>query len=360
MSDPFDPVSVWTDQGRTLWGKAQTGKVLKFSRIVIGSGDWSAAAPPVPWQQVTGCAEPRISSPIVEDIAGDGVVELKYQFSNAELDEGFTRRELAVMALDPDTGAEVCYAHVHYPAGGTTYIPAAGGSTLYEARPSVLVVTDSVDQDVIEVNLNSSLIYVTRDEVTDPLRFEAVQRESNARRDDAGRDGFDADYLDGAHLLEIVRPGDVKIVLDDTPPDGWLELDGAEYLIADYQALYDRAGAWLLPGADGDHFRLLDMRGETLRGWDNGRGIDAGRVLGSAQADAIGLLNATNGATTNSVLVSTARRAQQPATDSLDGLASGSFFGDADASSVSRANGGGRFATETRMRNVAFMFCIRY
>ena len=33
--------------------------------------------------------------------------------------------------------------------------------------------------------------------------------------------------------------------------------------------------------------QLPDMRGEFIRGWDNGRGVDAGRGVLSAQSDAI-------------------------------------------------------------------------
>jgi microcystin-dependent protein len=32
-----------------------------------------------------------------------------------------------------------------------------------------------------------------------------------------------------------------------------------------------------------DTFNLPDLRGEFIRGWDHGRGIDTGRTLGSAQ-----------------------------------------------------------------------------
>ena len=39
--------------------------------------------------------------------------------------------------------------------------------------------------------------------------------------------------------------------------------------------------------AAGDHIRLQDRRGEFARGWDHGRGVDTGRVLGSAQGDAM-------------------------------------------------------------------------
>ena len=345
MADPKQPQPVPTLAGQNLLGKTQAGKVLNFTRVGLGAGDVGA-----PYESATDIVDQRIGAAITSKTVNGGECTIEYAWSNAELETGFLLSELVLFAEDPDTAEELAYVYVHFPEGARPYIPATGGTTVVEAVEAIIAIVAGADPALISATINESLIYATREWTRNLVSGP-----------DAGHGSLiDADMVDGVHLLEIVRPGDVKIVLDDTPPDGWLELDGAEYLIADYQALYDRAGAWLLPGADGDHFRLLDMRGETLRGWDNGRGIDAGRVLGSAQADAIGLLNATNGATTNSVLVSTARRAQQPATDSLDGLASGSFFGDADASSVSRANGGGRFAAETRMRNVAFMFCIRY
>lgn len=36
--------------------------------------------------------------------------------------------------------------------------------------------------------------------------------------------------------------------------------------------------------ADGTTFRIFDVRGEFLRAWDDGRGVDSGRAFGSAQA----------------------------------------------------------------------------
>ena len=172
--------------------------------------------------------------------------------------------------------------------------------------------------------------------------------------------GLDADTLDGLHRVDIARAGDLKIVLDDEPPPGTLELDGAEFLKADYADLVARSGPFLREGSTADHFRLLDMRGEGIRGWDHGRGVDVGRLLGAWQDHALGLLSATNGAATKAVFVSTDRRAGRPVTDSTDGLEVGVEFADGGGSSISRANAGGRFAAETRMRNLSFMFCIWY
>lgn len=65
-------------------------------------------------------------------------------------------------------------------------------------------------------------------------------------------------------------------------PSGWLKENGDMLLIADYPELYDVIGTMF--GGDGvTTFALNDTRGHHRRGWDDGRGIDPGRVLGSTQ-----------------------------------------------------------------------------
>ncbi|MCK9801894.1 phage tail protein [Pseudomonas sp. MAFF 302030] len=69
-------------------------------------------------------------------------------------------------------------------------------------------------------------------------------------------------------------------------PAGYLELDGQVLSIATYPDLASYLGSTFNTGSEGaGNFRLPDSRGEFLRGWDNGRGVDPGRVLGSNQAD---------------------------------------------------------------------------
>ena len=60
------------------------------------------------------------------------------------------------------------------------------------------------------------------------------------------------------------------------PPSGFLLMDGQAITQAQYPILYGLYGS-----------RLPDMRAQTIRGWDNGRGIDFGRTLLSEQGDAI-------------------------------------------------------------------------
>lgn len=59
------------------------------------------------------------------------------------------------------------------------------------------------------------------------------------------------------------------------PPLGWLKYNGAQF----DKNIYPRLGA-IYPGGV-----LPDLRGEFIRGWDDGRGVNASRALLSAEAD---------------------------------------------------------------------------
>lgn len=67
---------------------------------------------------------------------------------------------------------------------------------------------------------------------------------------------------------------------------GFLELDGSVKSVATYPDLSTFLGGVFNKGDEGaGNFRLPESRGEFLRGWDHGRGVDAGRAVGSYQLD---------------------------------------------------------------------------
>ena len=160
-------------------------------------------------------------------------------------------------------------------------------------------------------------------------------------------------------LLDIVAPVGVPIPwVSATPPNN-------RFLIAQGQAFdkvaYPKLGALWPAGVI-----PFDMRGEFPRGWDNGRGVDAGRTLLSAQGDAIreiqGSITADaikNNTQTPGLLGSGAFSGSgEPA----QGLAlQGSDYGPANnfrtlnfkASSVVPT------ATENRPRSIAFNYIVR-
>ena len=75
----------------------------------------------------------------------------------------------------------------------------------------------------------------------------------------------------------------VGLPVNKVPP-GFLELDGSVRSIAIYPDLAAFLGTSFNQGNEGaGNFRLPESRGEFLRGWDHGRGVDVGRVLGSGQ-----------------------------------------------------------------------------
>ena len=133
-----------------------------------------------------------------------------------------------------------------------------------------------------------------------------------------------------------------------TPPTGWLKCNGAPFSAEEYPEL-----AKVYPTNE-----LPDLRGEFIRGWDDGRGVDSGRALLSAQSDTLqnitgsfwdmttGPNNNTVGAFTSSIV-----------TPNLASIATGGKFKQAnfyfDASRVARTS------TETRARNIAFNFIVR-
>ncbi|MEI7263804.1 phage tail protein [Pectobacterium carotovorum] len=62
-----------------------------------------------------------------------------------------------------------------------------------------------------------------------------------------------------------------------TPPAGWIKCNGQSFNKSAYPQLATAYPSGVLP----------DLRGEFVRGWDDGRGVDAGRGLLSVQGDAI-------------------------------------------------------------------------
>ena len=61
------------------------------------------------------------------------------------------------------------------------------------------------------------------------------------------------------------------------PPTGWLKCNGSSFSTATYPNLAIAYPSGILP----------DLRGEFIRGWDDGRGVDTGRAIISNQSGAI-------------------------------------------------------------------------
>ncbi|HFV9115311.1 TPA: phage tail protein [Escherichia coli] len=132
-----------------------------------------------------------------------------------------------------------------------------------------------------------------------------------------------------------------------TPPTGWLKCNGAAFSSEKYPNL-----AKVYPT-----LKLPDLRGEFIRGWDDGRGVDAGRGILSIQ----GWLTGSHyhnirswDAWDNTVLVPNDRGG-----DSLlstdNAVQEGAINGKFTSQYRTELSGG----NETRPRNIAFNYIVR-
>lgn len=152
------------------------------------------------------------------------------------------------------------------------------------------------------------------------------------------------------------------------PPTGWLRANGAVVSRTTYAALFERIGTTHGVGDGTTTFSLPDLRGEFLRGWDNGRGVDSGRALGSRQTgqnanhDHVG----TVGRSGRHSHVQKLKLDRGPGGDGNALWGDEPYYGEGVAITeedgehdhpIEIASSGG---TEARPRNVALLACIKY
>lgn len=156
--------------------------------------------------------------------------------------------------------------------------------------------------------------------------------------------------------------------LRTTPPPGWLHCNGAAISRTAYAALYADIAAFCGPGDGVTTFTLPDLRGEFFRGWDAGRGIDIGRVLGSWQDWATGAPRLTtplglrgDGTTqalqfsaTNPSAIGFARATKAGENLTVQTVDTTDSGWELDAANVVTGD------AETRPRNFAALVCIKY
>ena len=178
--------------------------------------------------------------------------------------------------------------------------------------------------------------------------------------------------------------GTVITYAGSSAPTGYLKANGdslpngsgtVQGVTADFSALYAVVGA-----------TLPDLRGEFVRGWDDGKGTDSGRQIRSAQGDenkqhnhSISLSGTTSnksltgevrkiaetfasgGGYANGVFSKAANQTASHTPSGVDSSAAGGFTMDASHDHTFSASGtSGNQGSESRPRNVALLMCIKY
>ena len=140
--------------------------------------------------------------------------------------------------------------------------------------------------------------------------------------------------------ISVIPPGAVAHFAMSSAPDGWLKANGAAISRTTYAALFTAIGTVFGVGDGSTTFNLPDLRGEFLRCLDDGRGVDIGRALGSAQADEI--------------------ESHSHSLQSGDGYTGSNEVYERALTAGAVTQTGLTGGAETRPRNVALLACIKY
>ena len=205
-------------------------------------------------------------------------------------------------------------------------------------------------------------------------------------------DGNAGEFLqtDGSGVLSFsvvtgVPSGAVFCMAVATVPSGYLECNGQTGNRTTYAALFAVIGTQYGAGNGSTTFEVPDLRGEFIRGFDNGKGTDSGRSIGTSQAAGFGQHNhAIDLTTSNKTLTGDVQGISQ--SYRVDGTASGVFTKGGNRNARLFGNGGGEAScgsftmdashdhtvtgntdntgstsnsNETRPRNIAMMYIIK-
>jgi microcystin-dependent protein len=173
--------------------------------------------------------------------------------------------------------------------------------------------------------------------------------------------------------------GTVAFFARSSAPTGWLKCNGAAISRTDYADLFDSIGTTYGTGDGSTTFNLPDLRGEFVRCWDDGRGVDkyptykgsnnganySNRTLDSnvqthATANIWGELHlsVTRGECTAAyAFYETDRYAAEQAGSYRN---ASNFYFSSSRYTNATADQGSVFGGETRPRNVALLACIKY
>jgi microcystin-dependent protein len=224
----------------------------------------------------------------------------------------------------------------------SVYDPAATGKVALGAGGTGVAATDLADLRT-KIGVTAAITALS-DSVTSALA-DKLARDGSNFADEAEKQQFRT-------ALGVVPAGSVISFAMNTAPTGWLKANGAAVSRTTYVSLFAAIGTAFGVGDGSTTFNLPDARGEFIRGWDDGRGVDSGRVFGSWQADEYKDHQHQETAGYASPFGTGQSRSTALHNDGVTTSANLTSL----ASYVS-GNGGG---SETRSRNLAFLTCIKY
>lgn len=232
-----------------------------------------------------------------------------------------------------DTG--ILYAIVKYPESYKPVLATSGSGKEFYIRS----IFETSNAAIVTLLIDDTVVKATRAWVMDYL----------------GKGTYSKAEIEAMIAQSSALPvGSMVAFPVDKVPVGFLEIDGSVKSAAAYPDLAKFLGAAFNKGDEGaGNFRLPESRGEFLRGWDHGRGVDAGRIIGGYQLDQMqGHVHAAPKGTTAYAAFGPGGSALAAGSGIINPAASGSPITDG-------INGEPRVGAETRPRNLSVLWCIK-
>jgi microcystin-dependent protein len=174
-------------------------------------------------------------------------------------------------------------------------------------------------------------------------------------------------YGDGSNLTGISStPAGVIIhTAANSAPSGYLKANGSAVSRSTYSALFSAIGTTYGSGNGSSTFNLPDLRGEFVRGWDDGRGVDSGRGIGTTQAHATEShrhAHGTDGQRANGYNTNGKTDANGYTNTSGNQSGVGGYSNNTTSDMMAMTSTGSTplGGAETRPRNIALLACIKY
>lgn len=245
------------------------------------------------------------------------------------------------------------------PTAGNILIP---GGTDYIAADAVVTAAYEADDAAIQAQIDAFGDVVAYDVGTSANNI--VQLNGSAQLP-----AVDGSLLTGLSSGDTIPVSTVVALASSSVPSGWLECDGSAVSRTTYADLFAAISTDYGVGDGTTTFNLPDLRGEFIRGWDNGKGTDSGRAIASFQDDALEshlhaagtLATSSAGAHTHSITMG-ADAASGSVVDggfSTGGGTASTNSAGAHTHTISGSTGS-TGSTETRPRNIAMMYVIKH
>jgi len=201
--------------------------------------------------------------------------------------------------------------------------------TLTSGDPDKVVSGAEIDN---EFNAVASAVTSKADKVAAATTDNLAGLDANGNLKDSG------DSVTSIVSQAALPSGSVTMFAATSAPSGFLECDGSNVSRSTFSDLFNAIGTTFGVGDGSTTFGLPDLRGEFVRGWDNGRQVDSGRNFGSTQSDEI--KSHSHGINNQGT--------------KLVGAGNDTFSSNANSGNTDAFGG-----DETRPRNIALMYIIK-